>query len=71
MGPACAVTSASISVCMTCRPAPTASANRPSFMFSAISAIATLTRSGIAGMLTLPARFWLLFFMTVPFSWCL
>ena len=47
-GPASAVTSASINACITCRPAPTANASRPSCMFSAISVIATLTRSGNA-----------------------
>ena len=40
-GPANAVTSASINACITCRPAPTANASRPSCMFSAISLIAT------------------------------
>jgi hypothetical protein len=43
-GPAKPVTSASINACITCRPM--ANASRPSCMFSAISAIATLTRSG-------------------------
>ena len=52
-GPASTVTSASISAAMTCRPAPTARASRPSCRFSAISVIATLTRSGIAGALAL------------------
>jgi hypothetical protein len=47
-GPANAVTSASINACITCRPAPTANASRPSCMLSAISAIATLTCSGDA-----------------------
>jgi hypothetical protein len=46
--PANAVTSASINAAITCRPAPTAKASNPSCMFSAISAIATLTRSGNA-----------------------
>ena len=50
-GPANAVTSASINAAITCRPAPTASASRPSPMFSAISVIATLTRSGTADAL--------------------
>ena len=39
-------------------------------MFSAISAIATLTCYGIATILVSPARFWLASFMTVSFSWC-
>src|SRR3982750_1690032 len=47
-GPASAVTSASINTCITCRPVPTARASRPSRMQPAISAIATLTRSGTA-----------------------
>ena len=69
LGPASAVTSVSIRVCITCRPAPTASASRPSCIFSAISAIATLTCSGNAVAST--DLFSLLFFMTVPFScWC-
>jgi hypothetical protein len=50
-GPANTVTSASINAAITCRPAPTAKASRPSCMFSAISAIATLTRSGNADAL--------------------
>ena len=37
-------------------------------MFSAISAIATLTRSGNAGAST--GRLWLLFFTAVPLCWC-
>ena len=45
-GPASALTSASISAAITCRPAPTARASSPTCMFSAISAITTLTRSG-------------------------
>ena len=65
-GPASAVTSASISACITCRPAPTARASRPSCMFSAISAIATLTRSGNAGALAFTGWIWLLFFTVVP-----
>jgi hypothetical protein len=47
-GPQTAVTSASINCCITCRPAPTASASKPSCMSSAISAIATVTDSGTA-----------------------
>jgi probable F420-dependent oxidoreductase len=50
-GPASAVTSASINAAMTRNPAPTANASRPSHMSSAISAIATLTRSGTADVL--------------------
>src|SRR6185369_10801534 len=63
-GPANAVTSASINACITCRPAPTADASRPSCMFSAISAIATVTRSGDAVAPT--GWIWLLFFTAVP-----
>ena len=37
LGPADAVTSASINAAITCRPAPTANASRPSLMFSTIS----------------------------------
>jgi hypothetical protein len=65
-GPANTVTSASISATITCRPAPTARASRPSCMFSAISVIATLTRSGIAGALASTGWIWLLFFTAVP-----
>jgi hypothetical protein len=39
-------------------------------MLSAISLIATLTRSGMAGTLAPTGWFWLLFFMAVPFCWC-
>ena len=65
-GPASAVTSASINAAITCRPAPTARASSPSCMFSAISVIATLTRSGIAGALASTGWIWLLFFTAVP-----
>ena len=37
----------SIKTCITCRPAPTASANRPSFTVPVSSLIATLTTSGM------------------------
>ncbi len=63
-GPANTVTSASINACITCKPAPTARASRPSCMFSAISVIATLTRSGDAVAPT--GWIWLLFFTAVP-----
>ena len=66
LAPARSVTSASIIACMTCRPAPMASASSPSCMFPAISAIATLTCSGIASAVASAGWFWLLFFMAVP-----
>src|SRR5882672_9653233 len=62
--PASVVTSASINTCITCRPAPTANASKPSRMLSAISAIATLTRSSDAVAPT--GWIWLLFFTAVP-----
>ena len=64
------VTSASIIACMTCSPAPTARDSKPSCMFSTISAIATLTCSGISGGVAFTDWFWLLFFMVVPCCWC-
>lgn len=51
-GPASSVTSTSINAAITCKPAPTANASRHSCMLSAISVIATLTWSGIAGIAT-------------------
>jgi hypothetical protein len=63
-GPASVITSASINACITCRPAPTANASRPSCMFSAMSVIATPTRSGNAVAPT--DWIWLPFFMAVP-----
>ncbi len=48
-GPASAVTSASISALITCRPAPTASASNPSRRSAATSAITTFTCSGTIG----------------------
>jgi hypothetical protein len=53
-----AVTSVSIKACITCRPAPTASASRPSRISSAISAIATLTASGTASALVSMVLVW-------------
>jgi hypothetical protein len=47
--PANTVTSASIIAYMTCKPAPTARASRPSFADSAISPNDTNTSAGIAG----------------------
>ena len=66
LGPASALTSASINDCITCKPAPTANASRPSCIFSAISAIATLTCSGNPAVVASTGRFWLLFFTAVP-----
>jgi hypothetical protein len=48
-GPANAVTSASIIAYMTCMPAPTARANKPSFAASAISPNDTNTSAGTLG----------------------
>src|SRR4051794_2015955 len=48
LGPHTASTSASIIACITCRPAPTARASRPSRTSTAISPTATCTRSGSA-----------------------
>jgi hypothetical protein len=56
--PHAAATSASIIACMTCRPAPTAIAIRPSRMSAAISSMATLTCSGTASALVLISQFW-------------
>jgi hypothetical protein len=47
-GPHAAATSSRIIVCITCSPVPTASASSPSRMSSTISAIDTLTVSGMA-----------------------
>src|SRR4051794_41809239 len=60
---------------MTCRPAPTARASRPSRIEPAISVIATLTRSGTtnpspAGVAIL--SFWYFLVTAVPcLKWCL
>jgi hypothetical protein len=54
-GPASTVTSASIIADMTCRPAPTARASRPSLADSAISLNDTSTCSGTAGVALAPA----------------
>jgi hypothetical protein len=48
LGPANVFTSASIIAVMTCKPAPTAKASRPSRMSAATSAITTFTCSGTA-----------------------
>jgi hypothetical protein len=48
-GPHSALTSAAIIAAITCRPAPTAIASRPSRTSAAISSIATLTTSGTTG----------------------
>jgi hypothetical protein len=65
-GPASELTSASINVDMTCRPAPMARASKPAYMFSAISAIATPTRSGNAVAFT--GWIWLLFYSSLFFT---
>jgi hypothetical protein len=49
-GPTSAVTSASIIAYITCMPAPTARASKPSFADSAISPSETSTSSGTAGV---------------------
>ena len=46
LGPHSASTSAAIIAAITCKPAPTASASKPSRTSAAISLIATLTTSG-------------------------
>ena len=57
-GPQTAVTSASISCCITCSPAPTARASSPSRSSAAISPIATLTWSGTVSALVSSAVLW-------------
>src|SRR5450759_2034792 len=74
-GPHAAATSASISEAITCKPAPTARASRPSRISSAISLIAIVTASGTASpapLLVVGMFFWDLLVMVVPFlvvSW--
>src|SRR5665811_1699041 len=74
-GPHAVATSASISELITCRPAPTARARRPSRMSSAISPIATVTSSGTASpgpALAFGVFLWYLLVTVVPFlvvSW--
>src|SRR4051794_24922820 len=73
-GPASVVTSASISACITCRPVPMARASRPSRMEPAISAIATLTRSGTTNASPVGVSifsFWYFLVTAVPCRWCL
>jgi hypothetical protein len=69
LGPANAVTDCSISVCMTCSPAPTDSASRPSVADAAISASATETLPGIVspGVLASTSLVWYCLPMAVPF----
>jgi hypothetical protein len=69
LGPANAVTDCSIKVCMTCNPAPTDSASRPSVAEWAISASATVTSSGMVSpsVLASTSLVWYCLPMAVPF----
>src|SRR5439155_22403334 len=64
--PHSATTDSAISACITCRPAPTATANSPSRADSTISDIATLTCSGTTSSLASVPRFWYCLLTAVP-----